>query len=1222
MNAKNLLLKFAIVLLMVVLCLYQVFWGKGMRQGIDLRGGHSLTFEIRTNETEIQRLQEVQQRLEGELKQAKDDKARQDTQERLDRVATSIANLREGGDFGDISSRIISILKRRIDPQGLFNIEWRPLGRNRIEVRMPAGKEEVQQAKNAYLEVIDTIQAGNVQRSEMRRIEAASGELRRQLTERYARGNADLAAKLKALAEAYDELAAARSGDDRTRTLEALRRYNAAREAVEKTNLNIQRLNNVLRQYVSPREQVVQSERDLRKSVMETGLGRLYKDFPQRKEQIEQAVALYRQWIDARQGLDDPADLKRLIAKAGVLEFRIAPIATPQGGGQGSRDGGEPSLSGDTAQRYKRMLYEEGPESLQRRNEPFLWFPIAGEEKSFRSLITSTDAGGQRYVLLANQPGYMMLRQLGENAWSLSARPGTDQNGRPAVEFTLDPRGARMMSNLTGNNLHKQMAILLDNEVYSAPVIQARISDAGEITGDFSREQVNELVRTLEAGSLPARLNPDPVSESTFGPALGAINLQMALRAGLWGLVGILVFMAVYYMLSGALADLALILNIIFILGAMSWLNAVFTLPGIAGVILSIGMAVDANVLIFERLREEQAKGQSVRMTLKNAYERAFSAIFDGNLTTLITCAILGWVGTEEVRGFAITLGLGIVFNLFTAVFFTRWIFQFLLDHNIVKRPLFMLQIIGVPKVAWMNKRFVFYAVSGAMIVLGVASIAWQTATPTMSIWGIEFSAGTQAVVKLKDDAVLNAQLPDDRLIEQLLRDRAAKGKHEKLLSTARVEARIDPNQALNYINNYDTNKDGSIALQEWKDQRLNEEFFRLVDKQNKGALNREDLEEGLPRLMFQITTTETSVDLIREVTRQAYGQALDRRVGRSGFEVVAGQNVQELGVTLPDSGSWKIQPIEASPMHDLLEDYRGGALMVVRKIDPPMTEVELRQRIRDMRLQPDRLAHMNNPTEIRGLQVAGDKGFSSFAVLVRPAEPAATERQEGWDQFAQGEKEILNDALTREEAMIATNFDPAIAGETAVRAGFAVALSWLAIIVYLWLRFGSARWGLAAVVCLIHDITIVTGLVAVSGWLHTTFVGGMLGIDSFKIDLTMIAALLTIVGYSVNDTIVVFDRIRENRGKLAVVSAPVINLSINQTLSRTILTSGTTLLVVLIMYIWGGSGIHSFNYALLAGILFGTYSSIAIASPLLMGFKAALVTRITAAEPIENQAK
>jgi SecD/SecF fusion protein len=170
--------------------------------------------------------------------------------------------------------------------------------------------------------------------------------------------------------------------------------------------------------------------------------------------------------------------------------------------------------------------------------------------------------------------------------------------------------------------------------------------------------------------------------------------------------------------------------------------------------------------------------------------------------------------------------------------------------------------------------------------------------------------------------------------------------------------------------------------------------------------------------------------------------------------------------------------------------------------------------------------------------------------------------------------------------------------------------MSWLAIVLYLWLRFGSMQWGLAAVVCLVHDVIVVVGLVAASGWICNSPLGRAMGISSFKIDLAMVAAILTVIGYSVNDTIVVFDRIRENRGKLKTVSGKCINDSINQTLPRTLLTSFTTFLVVLIMYIWGGPGIRSFNYALLMGIIFGTYSSVAVASPLLLGFKQALIAK------------
>jgi SecD/SecF fusion protein len=211
------------------------------------------------------------------------------------------------------------------------------------------------------------------------------------------------------------------------------------------------------------------------------------------------------------------------------------------------------------------------------------------------------------------------------------------------------------------------------------------------------------------------------------------------------------------------------------------------------------------------------------------------------------------------------------------------------------------------------------------------------------------------------------------------------------------------------------------------------------------------------------------------------------------------------------------------------------------------------------------------------------------------------------WPAVAQKEMKLVDDSLAHKQAINATIFSPAIAGLASQRALVAVVLSWIGIVLYLWLRFGTVRWGVAAVVCLIHDTIVVVGLVAATGWLYNTFLGRMFGLSAFKMDLTMIAAVLTVIGYSTSDTIVVFDRIRENRGKLKEVHAPLINESINQTLSRTILTSCTTLLTVLVMYIFGGEGLRAFNFALLVGIVFGTYSSIAIASPLLMGFREAI---------------
>jgi SecD/SecF fusion protein len=213
-----------------------------------------------------------------------------------------------------------------------------------------------------------------------------------------------------------------------------------------------------------------------------------------------------------------------------------------------------------------------------------------------------------------------------------------------------------------------------------------------------------------------------------------------------------------------------------------------------------------------------------------------------------------------------------------------------------------------------------------------------------------------------------------------------------------------------------------------------------------------------------------------------------------------------------------------------------------------------------------------------------------------------------------------INDALAREESLPVLNFDQAIAGEAARKAIMAIIFSWLAIVLYLWLRFGSLQWGIAAVICLVHDVLIVLGLVALSGYVYNTF-GEVLGIQAFKVDLAMIAALLTVIGYSVNDTIVVFDRIRENRGKMTTITPQVLNSSVNQTLARTLLTSTTTLIVVLVMYIFGGAGIRAFSFALLMGVLFGTYSSIAIASPLLMGFKKAVTAKVVTKDEEEAPA-
>ena len=1174
MNSKNLLLKFGFVILLVLFALWSIFLGRGLREGIDLRGGYSLVFEISVSE----------------------------------------------GDSSNVAERTIAVLKRRIDPRGLENIEWRPLGKNRIEVRMPAGREESRTARNAYTDALSQLEKGNIHHSEIWKVLEADKADRPAVIAALAGRDKDRVKKLQEMAQANDAAMEAKKKVEQARGeaagqkaqkiyQDAMNVFEGKREELLESNIKLRRLQVILNYHVSPAEaDAIADKKEIarRRRQFADGLADLKAKHPSMAGEIDHVVDLHKQWAAVRRYLDDPSDLKRLIAKAGVLEFRIARYS-PEAGG-------DFSLSAALRDTYEKQLLTEGPEAGRKRGEAYQWFNIRGDREGYGRLIVAADDAGEYYVLLSNQPNDVLL----QDDWQLSdAYATTDPNTMtPAVEFKFDVRGATRFARLTSNHKGHAMAILLDDEVYSAPTIQAVISDRGIITGRFSPEDVADLVRTLDAGSLPARLNSEPVAERTFNPAIGRVNREMGKNAAYWGLIAVAGFMLIYYLRAGFIADVALVLNIILVVGAMSLMSAVLTLPGIAGLILTIGIAVDANVLIFERLREEQARAQSVRMALKNAYERAFSAIFDANITTMITCLILGWVSTEEVQGFAITLGLGIIFSMFTALVVTRWIFQLMLDRRALTKQVFMLHIVGVPRINWMSKRHFFWVLSLGMMTVGVISLAAQG----RDILGIELSSGTQAVIKLKENALIDGQLPNDLLVRERFIDRAGQLGYEKLQATARVEELVDEYKVKNFLEDHHLSGDGNITPAEWQREKLNSAYFDILDADKDKLLTREEL-KNLPERSYQVSTTEDRPKVIREVAGEAFGEALEARM-RCDFKLVKGGKSSEVGVAVAADGMTKITAKllrAADPKYlPVLRDHLDGVMFLIRDVKPAITRGELIQQVRQMRGQIDFADQRFNPTEIIPLVPVGEEGYSAFAVLVSPEDPSEIDDAASWEGFAKAEQALLAEALRREQAIEVTSFDAQIAGEAQGRAIFAIILSCLAIVAYLWLRFGSAQWGLAAVICLIHDVLIVVGLVAASAWVHGTFIGRMLGMTSFKIDLAMIAAILTVIGYSVNDTIVVFDRIRENRGKLRTVSVQVINSSINQTLSRTLLTSSTTFIVVMIMYVWGGPGIHAFTYALLAGILFGTYSSVAVASPLLMGFKEALVSRAAGVEATE----
>jgi preprotein translocase subunit SecD len=289
---------------------------------------------------------------------------------------------------------------------------------------------------------------------------------------------------------------------------------------------------------------------------------------------------------------------------------------------------------------------------------------------------------GRRLYVLKREP-----ELTGGSVASAEARVGleTTNPGAWGVSMSMTPKGRADFSRVTGNNVGRQLAIVLDGVVSSAPNIRERIpSGSASITGGFDVESAKDLAIVLRAGALPAPVHI--IEERSVGPSLGSDSIQQGLTAGWVGAVLVVVFMAVYYRLSGGIAIVAMLLNMFYVLAALAGFGATLTLPGIAGLVLTVGMAVDANVLIFERIREELRNGRSVRQSVETGYNRAFRTILDANLTTLISALFLFQFGTGPIKGFAVTLSIGLIANMFTAVFFTRMIYDFWLSRRKVER--------------------------------------------------------------------------------------------------------------------------------------------------------------------------------------------------------------------------------------------------------------------------------------------------------------------------------------------------------------------------------------------------------------------------------------------------------------------------------------------------------------------------------------------------------
>jgi SecD/SecF fusion protein len=543
-----------------------------------------------------------------------------------------------------------------------------------------------------------------------------------------------------------------------------------------------------------------------------------------------------------------------------------------------------------------------------------------------------------------------------------------DQQGY-GVSLELNSEGAKIFDEVARQNKGRQMAIILDGEVISAPVLQSdHFGGRAQITGKFDDKEARDLASALEN---PLRVPVQIEETRSVSPTLGADSIRSGVMAGVCGLILVMFATLIYYRFAGLIAVIGLLLNILLLLGAMAMFNFTLTLPGIAGIILTIGMAVDANVLIYERLREEMAAGKSLATALTGAYDKAFSAIFDANATTLITAIILFWQATGSVKGFAVTLTLGIIASMFSALLFTRTGFRWMVD-NFGLAKITMLDLVPKRTFDFLGKRWLALVIS--LVFIG-----------------------------------------------------------------------------------------GSVAI------------FAIRGEKNFGI------------------------------------------------------------------------------------DFRGGDLLIVDS-SKPITIAEARNAL-------------NDPAVVIQFEREGTKQMLTFRSTEGTSDAILAKLR----------------AVFPDSGIVAFGQDtvgPQIGLEFAKSSLIALGLGMLGILFYVTLRF-EFSFALGALVALLHDVIITVGIFSL--------IGG-------ELSLVMVGAILTIAGYSINDTIVVFDRIREGlkNGEGGTVQA-LMNTSINETLSRTILTGGTTLLSVGALYFLGGAVLRDFSFAILIGIIVGTYSSIYIAAPVVL---------------------
>ena len=793
-----------------------------------------------------------------------------------------------------------------------------------------------------------------------------------------------------------------------------------------------------------------------------------------------------------------------------------------------------------------------------------------------------------------------------------------DETGKPSVSFDLNAEGAKRMQRLT--SIHERrsdgtaylLGIVLDDQVHSAPEIQSTIHSSGRITGNFTKKEIDDLIINLQSGKIDVALNNNPISKQFIESSLG----EELKQKGLWAIgasfVLVLVFMILYYRFAGIIASLALLMNLALILALIMAIRQPLTLTGLAGLVLTVGMSVDANVLIFERIREELGKGAALRMAIRNGFDKATVTIVDANVTTLITALVLYVIGTEQIKGFAVTLILGILMSMFTAIYCSRTIFEIAERKRWINK-LNMTQILGKQSIDFLGKRGITFVLSAVLIIAGIVGMF----SLGSRILDHDLRGGSTAQLVFKQS--MEAKDIEDKLnglgLETHLGEEV-KFNVTKVGNPDEFVFKVDTN-----LPSYDgDDENGNETTEKWKqlDEILTETFAGQLQLHNVivGPITMEAGNLGSETSSYKPNLWNYTLSSLIHTAR--FGPTVmlqDDGAQDPGNENAEQANQDEAAAANQDDTANQDES-ESTQEGSENQNNAGGSETPNQENQTQDPAIDpLAVRIAKFTLTFD------NPISGEGIKrflinsarESLDMDIEEVQINVIPDQidaqgTADTTRTTNWTVELQvGSKEdaekILNNWTSEFNQKpyfpVSGGVGGQIAKETQFQALAAILASLIGIIAYVWIRFQNIAFGLAAVVALVHDVLIVLGAIALS---H--YVAGALGfmlIDNFKISLPVVAALLTIIGYSLNDTIVVFDRIREVRGKRSEMNEEMINSSISQTLSRTILTSLTTFIVVFILYLFGGDAIHGFAFALTVGVIVGTYSSIFVASPALL---------------------